>query len=129
MRIRAVTVETAAIEATTIRAITEVAATVVISVPPIGAVRDVSIPRISVVGIVIARGVNDGDGNGESKGKANAGSCRRFREERQSSDRKSEDNELLHDSKDGEIQHRVTGNCQKRPMERLQVLPPGFGCR
>jgi len=58
----------------------------------------VGIPRITVVGIgvVVARSVKDGEGNGESKGKVNTGACRRFREERQSSDRKNEDNELLH---------------------------------
>jgi hypothetical protein len=85
----------------TVVATTIIAAAVIIAVAPVGSVIPsvVGIPRIITVvgiGVVIAGPVKDRDRNGESKGKVNTGTCRRFREERQSSDRKNEDNELLH---------------------------------
>jgi xanthine/uracil permease len=72
-------------------------------IPPV-----VAIPRITVVGIgvVIARSVVGWVWNGESKGKVNTGARRRFREERQSSDRKNEDNELLHKKETKGMYHK-----------------------
>jgi len=84
----------------TIVTATIIAAAVIIPVAPIGSVIPpvVAIPRITVIGIgtVIARSVEGRNGNGESKDKGNTSTCCRFREERQSSGRKNEDNELLH---------------------------------
>jgi xanthine/uracil permease len=72
-------------------------------IPPV-----VAIPGITVVGIgvVIARSVVGWVWNGESKGKVNTGARRRFREERQSSDRKNEDNELLHKKETKGMYHK-----------------------
>ena len=82
---------------------------VVIPVAPVWSVIPavVGIPRIITVGIgvVISGSVEDRDWNGESKGKVNTGACRRFREERQSSDRKNEDNELLHKKETRRMYH------------------------
>jgi hypothetical protein len=110
-------------------------------IPPV-----VAIPGITVVGIgvVIARPVICGEGNRESKGKVNTGARRRFREERQSSDRKNEDNELLHKKRDernvSQIQEIVSSQpaasgwwLVARPSHRwspvakpwLQTLQPG----
>src|SRR5580700_6522121 len=82
----------------------------VITVAPIRSVVPtvVGIPRIiTVVGIrvVIARSVEHREWNGESKGEMNTGACRRFGEERQSSDHKNEDNELLHKKETKGIYH------------------------
>jgi hypothetical protein len=82
-------------------AITVIASTVVIPAAPIRSVIPaiVGVPGIiTVVGVgaVIAGSVEDRERDGESKGKANTGPRRGFREERQTSDRKDEDNELLH---------------------------------
>jgi hypothetical protein len=80
-------------------------------IPPVVAIPGitvVAIPRITVVGIgvVIARSVVGWVWNGESKGKVNTGARRRFREERQSSDRKNEDNELLHKKETKGMYHK-----------------------
>ena len=104
----AVPVISSTIVAVTIIAVTIIAAavvTVIIAVPPVGSVIPpvVRISRIVIVvgiGVIIARSVEGRDRNGESKGKVNTGTCRWFREERQSSDRKNEDNELLHIKRD-----------------------------
>jgi len=101
----------------TIVAVTIIAAAVIIPVAPVGSVIPpvVAIPRITVIGIegVIAGSVEGRDRNRESKDKVNTGTCRRFREERQSSDRKNEDNELLHIKRDAKniprIQEIVSG--------------------
>jgi hypothetical protein len=94
---------TAVVEAMAVEPGTEIApAVVTVEVPatPEWPVKTsiVSIPWIISVGIraVISRSVENRDGNRKAKSKANTGTRRRFGEERQSSDRKNEDNELLH---------------------------------
>jgi hypothetical protein len=89
----AVHIVTAVVEAAAVEPGTEIAAAVIAVKASI-----ISISWIISVGKrgVIARSVVHRDWNRKAKGKANAGTCRRFGEERQSSDRKNEDNELLH---------------------------------
>jgi hypothetical protein len=86
MGIGAVTVIAMAVVAITVRAVAVIAAAVVVPIAPIG-----SVIHITWIVTVIKR-----DWDGESKAKANTSHCRRFRKERQSSDRQDEDNELLH---------------------------------
>src|ERR1700730_7672569 len=92
---------------TTIVAATIIAVPVIAIVITVGPIRPVipavvgisGIVTVVRIGVVIAGSVEGREWNGESKGKVNTGACRRFREERQSSDRKNEDNELLHNQK------------------------------
>jgi hypothetical protein len=82
---------------------------VIISVAPVGSIIPaiIRISRIiTVVGIrvIIARSVKDR--KWESKGKLNSGARRRLREERQSSDRKNEENELLHTKETQGMYHK-----------------------
>ena len=86
MGIGTVTVIAAFVVAITVRAVTVIAAAVVVPIAPVG-----SVIHITWVVSVVKR-----DWDGESKAKANTGHCRRFRKERQSSNRQHEDNELLH---------------------------------
>jgi hypothetical protein len=84
---------------------------IVITVAPIRPVIPpvVGIPGIITVvgiGVVIVRSVEGWVWNRESKGKVNTGPRRRFREERQSSDRKNEDNELLHKKETKGMYHK-----------------------
>ena len=94
---------TAVVKAMAVEAGTEIAASVIavkIPVAPKWSVKPaiISIPRIIPVGIraIITGSVENWEWNRQAKDKANTGTRRRFREERQSSDRKNEDNELLH---------------------------------
>jgi len=108
----------AAVVAITEGATTIVTAPVVIPVAPVRTVIPsiVSISRkiIAVrIEVVIHGSVNGRDWNGESKGKAHTGACRRFREKRQSSDHKSEDNELLHNKRDEEDVPTDSRNCKR----------------
>jgi hypothetical protein len=120
----AVPVISSTIVAVTIIAVTVVAAavvTVIIAVPPVGSVIPpvVRISRIVIVvgiGVIIARSVEGRDRNGESKGKVNTGTCGRFREERQSSDRKNEDNELLHIKRDEKNVPRIQEIASASPQ-------------
>jgi hypothetical protein len=86
MGIGTIAVIAAFVVAITVRAVAVIAAAVVVPIAPVG-----SVIHITWVVSVIKR-----DWDGESKAKANTGHCRRFRKERQSSNRQHEDNELLH---------------------------------
>src|SRR5271165_5485809 len=114
----------------TIVAVTIITAAVIIPVAPVRSVIPpiVAIPRITVIGIggVIARSVEGRDRNREPKDKVNTGTCCRFREERQSSDRKNEDNELLHIERDGKniprIQEIVSSSRILRLRRKIALL-------
>jgi len=119
------------IVAVTIIAVAVVAAAVVavIAVPPVGSVIPpvIRISRIVTVvgiGVVIARSVEGRDRNGKSKGKVNTGTCGRFREERQSSDRKNKDNELLHMKRDEQNVPRIQEIVRASPQRATRLSSP-----
>jgi hypothetical protein len=117
----------AAVVAITERAITIVTPPVVIPVAPVRTVVSsiVSISRKIIVvriEVVIHGSVNGRDWNGESKGKADTGARRRFREKRQTSDHKSEDNELLHNKRDEED---VPADSRNSRVQCFTILAEG----
>jgi hypothetical protein len=74
----------------------------IVSIPWVITIIRIAVVWIGAVSAVIARSVDDWEWYREPKGKANTGARRRFREERQPSDRNNEDNVLLHKNEESD---------------------------
>jgi hypothetical protein len=116
-------------------AITVIASTVVIPVAPIGPIIPaivgisriitITIIGITVVGIgAVAGSVVGRERNWEPKGKAYTGLRPRFGEERQSSDRNNEDNELLHKRETRAIYHEFK-KSRNQVLQEFRMLGQG----